>query len=206
VDALALGLSMGLAAGVSPGPLLVLVVALTLRSGWRAGAAAACAPLLTDALVIAAALLVLDRLPARALAVLGVVGAALVAAVAVSTLRDARSARLLTTGGRPSGDVGLALRRAAWVNLLSPHPWIAWATVLGPLTLATWRAQPTGAVALVGGFYATLVGAKVGVAVLVAGGRRRLTDRGYRQALTAAGALLLLVAVALLVEFAPALV
>jgi threonine/homoserine/homoserine lactone efflux protein len=206
VDALALGLSMGLAAGVSPGPLLVLVVALTLRSGWRAGAAAACAPLLTDALVIGATLLVLDRLPARALAVLGVVGAALVAAVAVSTLRDARSARLLTTGGRPSGDVALALRRAAWVNLLSPHPWIAWATVLGPLTLATWRAQPTGAVALVGGFYVTLVGAKVAVAVLVAGGRRRLTDRGYRQALTAAGALLLLVAVALLVEFAPALV
>ena len=36
MDALVLGLTIGLAAGVSPGPLLLLVIIQTLRSGWRA--------------------------------------------------------------------------------------------------------------------------------------------------------------------------
>jgi threonine/homoserine/homoserine lactone efflux protein len=105
VDALFLGLTIGLAAGVSPGPLLVLVITSTLRSGWRAGALAACAPLLSDAIVVGGVLLVLDRLPERSLSVLGVVG-----------------------GPSP------ALRQAALVNVFSPHPWLTWATALGPLT------------------------------------------------------------------------
>jgi threonine/homoserine/homoserine lactone efflux protein len=96
-----------------------------------------------------------------------------------------------------------ALGEAALVNLLSPHPWIFWATVLGPLLLTSWRDGPVGAVAMVVGFYVTLVGAKAVVAVLVARGRHRIGDRGYRRALLAAGFLLLLAAVLLAVEFVP---
>ncbi|GAA3462965.1 LysE family translocator [Saccharothrix longispora] len=196
MDSLGLGLTLGLAASISPGPLLVLVVTSALRSGWRAGAAAACAPLLSDAVVVATTLLLLDRLPPSALGVLGVVGAVFVVWSGVRTVREARSATLGATG-EP-----LAFRRAVLVNVLSPHPWVAWATALGPLTVTTWRASSGAAVALLVGFYLTLVGGKVVIALLVARGRRRLGDTGYRRALTCAGVLLVLAGVALGVEFA----
>ncbi|MBB5954135.1 threonine/homoserine/homoserine lactone efflux protein [Saccharothrix tamanrassetensis] len=308
MDALGLGLTLGLAASISPGPLLVLVVTSALRSGWRAGALAACAPLLSDAVVVAATLLLLDRLPASVLGVLGVVGAVFVVWTGAQTIRDARSASVGTTathfggtdvtagrshggaagdggsigdgavrdggsvgdgaagkdagdgpagggpagggpagggpagggqaghgvvgdGGNTGGEVGSgsgsgkgrggagdrrsaaggsgrgsgdasALRRAVAVNLLSPHPWLAWATALGPLVIATWRGSPGAGVALLVGFYLTLVGGKVVIALLVARGRRRLGDVGYRRALTCAGVLLVLAGVALGVEFA----
>jgi threonine/homoserine/homoserine lactone efflux protein len=204
VDALVLGLSIGLAAGVSPGPLLVLVVTATLRSGLRAGVLTSCAPLVTDVVVVALTLLVLDRLPHRALAVLGVAGAAFLVWTGVQTIREARSAPLAAPGHPATGSSLDALRRASVVNLLSPHPWISWATALGPLTIATWRDEPRGAVWLVGGFYLTLVGAKIAVAALVARGRRRLDGTAYRRALTAAGALLVLAGVGLAAEFGPA--
>jgi threonine/homoserine/homoserine lactone efflux protein len=199
VRALLLGLSIGLAAGISPGPLLVLVVTSTLRSGWRAGAVAACAPLVTDAVVVAGTLLVLDRLPPRALDLLGVVGGAVVVGTGIRVLREARTAGLTPAAGSSRR----ALRQAAVVNLLSPHPWVAWATALGPLTISTWRDGAGGAVALVVGFYTTLVGAKIAVAVLVAGGRHRLSEAGYRRALAAAGVLLVAAGIALILEFGP---
>ena len=206
MDALVLGLSIGLAAGVSPGPLLALVVTSTLRSGWRAGVLTSCAPLVTDAVVVALTLLLLDRLPHRALAALGVAGGAFVLWTGVRTLREARSATLGTERAPGAGDALAALRRASVVNLLSPHPWISWATALGPLTIATWRARPTAAVWLVAGFYLTLVGAKVAVSGLVARGRRHLGGTGYRRALAVAGGLLVLAGAGLAVEFAPALI
>lgn len=201
MDALGLGLALGLAASISPGPLLVLVVTSALRSGRRAGVLTACAPLVSDAVVAAVTLLLLDRLPARALGVLGVVGAVLVVWSGVQTVREARSASLV--GGAPAGAASAApLRRAVLVNLLSPHPWIAWATALGPLIITTWRASAGAGAALLIGFYLTLVGGKVVIALLVARGRRHLGDTGYRRALTAAGVLLVLAGAAMGVQFA----
>lgn len=205
MDALLLGLSIGLAAGISPGPLLVLVVTATLRSGWRAGALSACAPLVSDLLVVGGVLLVLDRLPERSLAVLGVLGGVVVIASGVRTCLESRSAELASADGAVPGSSLRALRHGAAVNLLSPHPWVAWATALGPLTISTWREGAGGAVALVVGFYVTLVGAKIAIATLVAGGRHRLSRTGYRRALFGAGVLLALAGAALLVEFAPQL-
>ncbi|MFI9008384.1 LysE family transporter [Actinosynnema sp. NPDC053489] len=235
MDALGLGLALGLTASLSPGPLLVLVVTSALRSGRRAGALTACAPLLSDAVVVAVTLLLLDRLPVRALGVLGVVGAVFVVWSGLRTVREARTATLTnrpvtpaptapiapTTASQespPRGTLnsilptrsdnsgtstgGEALRRAVLVNLLSPHPWIAWATALGPLTVTTWRASPLAGSAFLIGFYLTLVGGKVVIALLVARGRRGLGDTGYRRALTAAGALLVLAGVAMGVQFA----
>ena len=206
MQALAVGLTIGLAAGISPGPLLVLVITSSLKSGWKAGALAACGPLLSDLFIVGTTLLVLDHLPKRTLPVLGVVGAAFVIWTGMQTVRESRGATLSPDADARGISPLAAWRQAATVNVLSPHPWVAWATALGPLVVSTWRDSHPSAVWLVAGFYATLVGAKIAVAALVAGGRRHLTDRSYRRALAAAGVLLVLAGVALGVEFAPQLV
>lgn len=206
MEALAVGLTIGLAAGISPGPLLVLVITSSLKSGWKAGALAACGPLLSDAFIVTVTLLVLDHLPRRTLPALGVVGAAFIVWTGVQTMREARDATLSPDGGAAPLTPFAAWRQAATVNVLSPHPWVAWATALGPLVVSTWRDSHPSAIWLVAGFYVTLIGAKLGVAGLVAGGRRHLRETGYRRALVAAGVLLVLAGIALAVEFAPQLV
>lgn len=203
MDPFLIGLALGIGAGVSPGPLFVLVVTSALRSGWRAGALAALAPVVSDLVVVAGVLLVLDLLPDRALPVLAVAGGLFLLWTAFVTVRDARTATLEVSAEERRRAGRQALWQAGLLNLLSPHPWLFWATVLGPLAVSTWRTSTIGAVLLVGAFYIGIVGAKVLLAVVVAGGRRWLTDRSYRRLLVIAGLLLAAVGVLVLVEFLP---
>ena len=198
---MALGLAIGVAAGVSPGPLLALVVTESLRSGWKAGVLTAAAPLVSDFVIVAAVILVLQDLPTRVLPVIGVVGGLYVVWSGITTWREAGTAAVRPEGGVVS--LAAALRRAVVVNFLSPHPWVAWATALGPMTVRSWRESHVDGVALVVGFYATLVGAKAVLAVVVGRGRERLTSTGYRRSLQGAAVLLVVAGVALVVEFLP---
>ncbi len=206
MDGLVLGLTIGLTAGISPGPLLFLTITSALRSGARAGVIVACAPLVSDLVVVTLTLLVLGQLPHTALSVIGVVGGLFMGWLGVRTWVEARTASLSQARTQPPPSTVRALREGAVVNLLSPHPWVAWATALGPLTLAAWRDRPVGAVVFVAGFYVMLVGAKIAVALLAGQGRRRLGDQGYRAALRVAGVLLAASGVALVVEFGSGLV
>lgn len=202
MEGLLAGLALGAAAGIGPGPLLVLVVTVTLRSGVRAGLLTAAVPVLTDALVVVLALTVLRQVPERPLAVLGVIGAVLVALIGVATIRDARGARL-EAGELVPETAWVTLRRAFAVNIVSPHPWVAWLTVLGPLAVSYGREATVTGVLFVAAFYVAIVGAKAALAVLVGLGRRRMRDAGYRRALVVAGALLVGAGVAMGVEFGP---
>lgn len=168
---LALGLSLGLGAGLAPGPLLALVVRATLRHGFAAGARIAAAPLLSDAPIVVVAILVLGRLGDTALAALSAGGAVFVAWLAWDALHDHAEA-----AAPPSGD----LRRAVAVNALSPHPWLFWATVGGPLVV---QAGGAGGAAFIAGFYVTLIGTKVAIAAVVEAGRRRGRGRFVPRAL-----------------------
>ncbi len=196
MEALLLAATIGLAAGVSPGPLLTLVVQATLARGFPAGLRVALAPLLTDIPVILIALLALDQAPAHWLAGLSVIGGVFVVVMGVSTWREEPPVLVATDdGGAPVAAIVPARSRDLWrgalVNFLSPHPWLTWATVLGPQLVVLWRRDR----ALAGGFlvlfYTLLVGCKIVIAGLVARGRKHLRPRGYRLALRACALLLL---------------
>lgn len=206
MDGLVLGVTIGLTAGISPGPLLFLTITSSLRSGARAGVIVACAPLLSDLVVVSLTLLVLGQVPATALSVIGVVGGLFMSWLGVHTWVEARTASLSQARDERPPSTWKALREGTTVNLLSPHPWVAWATALGPLALAAWRDQPSSAVVFVAAFYLMLVGAKIVVALLAGRGRQRLSDPGYRTALKVAGVLLVASGVALIVEFGRGLV
>ncbi len=75
---LLLGLTIGFSAGVSPGPLLALVVTTSLRHGRWAGFQVAASPLVTDLPIIILSLTVLNAVPGRVIAAVGTAGAAVV--------------------------------------------------------------------------------------------------------------------------------
>jgi threonine/homoserine/homoserine lactone efflux protein len=185
-----LGMSMGLSAGISPGPLMTLVVTASLRSGLAGGLRVALAPLLTDAPIIAAAVLLLNRLPPAALRWVGIAGGVVVIWLAVEILRSAREATLPGEPGAQS-DPQRELWRGVLVNALNPHPYLFWATVGGPALVNGWRTSPWHALAFLLSFYALLVGSKMAIAWVVSRQAGGLTTTWYRRALAACGLILL---------------
>jgi threonine/homoserine/homoserine lactone efflux protein len=204
VHAFLLGISLGLGAGVAPGPLLAVVIRSTLEGGFAAGARVACGPLLTDLPIIAVAAVLAASLPDEALAGLGLVGGLFVLWLGVEALRDLPAPVEAAVGGStapasaPVSAAG-ALRRGATVNLLNPHPWVFWIAVGVPVLGDGSAGQ--AALFLVA-FYLMLIGAKVAVAAALGAGRERLLrGAGHRWALRGSG-VLLLAAGALLVSAA----
>jgi threonine/homoserine/homoserine lactone efflux protein len=197
--ALFLGISLGFGAGISPGPLLTLVITTTLERGFGAGLRVALAPLVTDVPIVALVLLTLSALPDLALVLLSGVGGLFVIYLGVETMGQSSTAQL---GAVPDLGGGEDLLRGALVNVLSPHPWLFWIGVGGPLFLTSWTAHPLNGVAFLVGFYTLLVGCKVVLAWAVGRGRGRLTTPWYRRILFGGGLLLAGMGVLLLVQAA----
>ena len=180
------GLTIGWAAGISPGPLNLLVVQSALRSGAAAGALVAVAPLVTDAPIVALSLLVASTVPESVLTAMSVTGGLYLVWLGVAEWRSSEEPHLEAAPGSH-------LRRGVVANLLSPHPWLFWLTVGGPTTVTAWERSPTAAVGFIVAFFMVLVGVKVTIAVIAARAGRRLSDRGQRIAGRAGGAALVAV-------------
>lgn len=199
MHAFLLGISLGIGAGVAPGPLLAVVIRSTLEGGFAAGARVACGPLLTDLPIIAVAAVLAASLPDEALAGLGLAGGLFLLWLGVEALRDLPAPIEAAVGGAvvPESAAG-SLRRGAMVNLLNPHPWVFWITVGVPVLGGGTAGQ---AALFLAAFYLMLVGAKVTVAAVLGAGRERLLrGSGYRWALRGSGALLIAAGLLLAIE------
>jgi len=191
---LAQGTLFGLASGFAPGPLLALVVAETLRHGTGAGVRVALAPLVSDVPIVVATMLLLARF-SNLQAVLGtltIVGAFFVFYLGWENLRSA---------GVDFGDghtTSRSFRKGVAVNVLSPHPYLFWLSVGGPITMRAWETGVLAAAAFVLPFYLFLVGTKVGLAVAVGRSRGFLKGRVYLAVMRALGLLLCLLGLLLL--------
>jgi threonine/homoserine/homoserine lactone efflux protein len=167
------GVLLGLAAGMSPGPLLALVLSETIRGGLSAGLKVAVAPLITDIPIVTGAILLMSWLSSfqPILGVISLVGGAFVLYLGVEGLRTR------APGEDESPLERRSLLRGVLTNALSPHPYLFWMAVGAPTVV---RAYDGGGVAAASGFiasfYLLLIGSKVLLAVIAAGSRRALTS------------------------------
>lgn len=189
------GLLLGLSGGLAPGPLLTLVASETLHHGAAAGIRVALAPLLTDAPIILATLLVLQPLTDQQmpLALLHLAGGLYLGWLALEGLRF-QGADL--SPAPPSG----SLWRGVIANFLNPSPYLFWLTVGAPMVLAAWQESGLAVAAFVTAFYALLVGSKVLLALGLGRSRRALRSRGYRLVMRGLGGLLLVYALLFLYQ------
>ena len=132
-----------------PGRLWPLVISQTLKHGIREGAKVAMAPLITDLPIILVSLLVLTRLTdfKTVLGVISIIGGIFVAYLAYGNFRPPR----------PKEEAGRAapqsLAKGVAANALSPHPYLFWLTVGGPVIVRGWSESPVGSVAFLTGFF-----------------------------------------------------
>ena len=163
---LILGIAYAFAAAVQPGPLQTYLISQTLTHGWRRTLPAAFSPLISDGPVILLVLLVLTRVPAWMVQALRLAGGVFVLYLAWGALKAWRACDAPHTAPAPS-----SLLRAALVNVLNPNPYISWSLVLGPLLLKAWRETPAHGIALLAGFYGTMVLALAATIALFAAAR-----------------------------------
>jgi threonine/homoserine/homoserine lactone efflux protein len=165
-------LSFGLAAGIKPGPLGIVVIQQTLSRGLPAGVRASLAPLITDGPIIIAALWLLSKfksidLLAAAMSLVGGIYLLWLAAK-MFRVRDISLSEKLRSQG--------SLATAVKVNLLNPGPYLFWFTVGGSYIIRGTAFESTVFVVTAIG---TLIASKVAVAVLAATFLPVLKSRGY---------------------------
>lgn len=184
------GIVLGLSAGLSPGPLMTLVITETLKRGIPAGARIAAAPLITDPPIIAGSLFLLAAM-AHAMQLVGgiaMLGGLYIVWLGVENIRFngafAESA--------PSG--ASQLRKGIVANLLNPNPYVFWLTVGGPLILKTAQTGWPAATLFLVLFYGSLVGSKLLVAVIVGHSRQFLRSKTYIWIIRSLGVLLIVFA------------
>jgi threonine/homoserine/homoserine lactone efflux protein len=182
-----LGAAIGFVAGVSPGPVLTLVVTETLRGGWRRGAAVAAGPLVADGPIIVPAVLLLAQIPPGFLPTVSLVGGVFLLYLAATSALNSRSAsaprgqRLAARGG---------LLKGLLARGLSPNPYLFWFLIGAPTLLQasreTWWAVPGFLVA----YYSMVVGSNVALALVLDRWVDLLSDRTYRGLLRLSAAIL----------------
>ena len=181
------GIVLGLSAGISPGPLLTLVLAYSLRQGARAGIKLSFAPLITDLPILTAAICAVAWLDTfePALGVITLAGAAFLVYLGYENLRGPG----LKIAEEVSG-AGL-IAKGTLVNALNPNPYLFWLTVGAPLTRDAWAKSPLAAAAFLGAFYTCLTGSKMLIAVLAGKSRDLLSGKAHTYMLRFLGLALL---------------
>lgn len=185
------GLLLGLPAALTPGPLQAFFFSQTLRQGWRRTMPAALAPLLSDGPIVALVLFILTQTPAWLLQLLQIGGGLFLLYLAWGAWTAGRQmadpAAMAAADNPAAGRQNLF--KAAFMNLISPGPYIFWGTITGPLFLNGWRQSAGYGLAFLGGFYGALLGGFAGL-ILLFGLTGRLDPRLNRT--LAAGAAVLL--------------
>jgi threonine/homoserine/homoserine lactone efflux protein len=190
---LAMGLVLGLSAGLAPGPLLTLVVSETLRCNVGAGIRVALAPLISDLPIIFVSVGILSTM-SDFKAVLGgisLVGGGVVFRMGVKGLKT--NALVID----PEVSTKNALAKGVLVNVLSPHPYLFWISVGAPVFHKAMALNMAAAAAFVSGFYLLLVGSKVAVALLLGRSRSIIQGQAYVYTMRGLGLVLCLLALVL---------
>lgn len=161
------GITYAFAAAVQPGPFQTFIISQTLSHGWKKTWPAAFAPLLSDGPIILLVLLVLSQLPGVLINILQLIGGVFLLYLAYDAFKTWRKyddkdkvKNLLDEQ---------TLLKATLVNLLNPNPYIGWSLIMGPLLIQGWREAPVNGIALLIGFYTTMVISTFGIILVFAG-------------------------------------
>jgi threonine/homoserine/homoserine lactone efflux protein len=193
---LSMGAILGLSAGISPGPLLALVISETLRHGRKEGIRVAFSPLITDLPIILLSLLVLNGIGhlETALGILWMAGGIFILYLGYECLK---TKQLVPDLENPAPN---SLKKGILVNILNPHPYLFWITVGAPIVFKASRVNLWTVAVFFISFYLLLVGSKILVAILVDRSKTFLNNKGYIWVMRALGIVLFVFAVFFLIE------
>ena len=158
------GSLLGLTSGISPGPLLTLVIAQTIKHNKTEGIKVAISPLITDLPIILTALFIFNRLSKFDIvfAIISFVGGAYLAYLGFESLKT-KTLNLEIQDSKSD-----SIKKGIIANFLNPSPYLFWATVGTPLIFKAFEISLITSILFLTSFYVLLIGSKITIAILVA--------------------------------------
>ena len=187
------GIILGLSAGLSPGPLMTLVISHSLKHGAREGCKVAIAPIVTDVPIVVVSVFLLGHLrdSGVALGLISIAGALVLVYLACQSLKE----DAVRIQGTPED--ARSLGKGALVNFTSPHPYLFWLTIGSPKVVEAWEQSPAAAAGFLVGFYVCLVGSKILLAMISGRSEQLLSSMAYRHVMRCLGGALFVLALLL---------
>ena len=181
------GVLFGSVAGLSPGPLLTLVISETLKHNRKQGIIVASAPLVTDIPIVFLSVFILAKLSdfRHVLGAVSLSGALFLGYLAYESI-TVKGAALNFAQVKPR-----SLRQGIITNFLSPHPYLFWMTVGAPTALKGYGISLLAPLMFIAGFYLFLIGSKITVALFVDRHKSFLSSSAYVYVIRLLGVLLL---------------
>jgi threonine/homoserine/homoserine lactone efflux protein len=167
---LILGITYAFAAAVQPGPFQTFIISQTLKKGWRSTLPAAVAPVISDGPILLVVLFLLNTVPANFIVILRIGGGLFLLYLGINAFNSWKKYDLEKS--IPTDSNHRTLLNAVVVNLLNPAPYLGWSLIMGPLFLEGWRIAPVNGIALIIGFYLTMIITLVGIIILFAFARK----------------------------------
>jgi threonine/homoserine/homoserine lactone efflux protein len=193
---LTMGAVFGLTAGISPGPLLTLVISETLRHNKTEGVKIAVAPLITDIPIVLLTIFILSKMASSdiILGLISILGGIFIAYLGYDSIRS-KGIEIDVQNLKPK-----SIRKGIIVNILSPHPYIFWLMVGAPITVKAYQASPVAAFVFIIAFYVMLIGSKISIALIVDKSRAILKNKVFIWTLRILGLVLMIFAILLIKE------
>jgi threonine/homoserine/homoserine lactone efflux protein len=195
-ESLLSGIIFGMVAGLSPGPMLTLVVEETLKFGKEEGFKVAVSPLITDSTIILLTLLVLSTLAEHdvVIGVISIFGACYLVYLGLENFR-VKTDKFEVVIMRKE-----AFKRAIITNLLNPHTYLFWISVGSPIILETLKTDASAIIPFLLGFYALLIGSMTFVASIVDRSKSFVRSKYYSYVVRVLGIVLIFFALVFLIE------
>lgn len=178
------GILLGFTAGLSPGPLLTLVISETLIHSRKNGIKVALAPLFTDIPIITITVFIFIQLQEMntVLGFVSIAGGIFLAYLGYENLK-VKENQFQT---KPTKDQ--SLKKAIIANALSPHPYIFWLSVGGSFLV---KGNVSECIFFLLGFYMFLIGSKITVAFFTDKSKTLFKSRYFIYLIKALGFVLL---------------
>ncbi|MGB9936495.1 MAG: LysE family translocator [Methanobacterium sp.] len=190
IEVLIAGITLGLYAGFSPGPLLILVISQTLKHGYKEGIKVALAPIITDILIILITVLFLSLISTYTsiLGIISIIGGIYLGYMAYESFKTKGLCEDVKIEEPKS------LQKGAAVNFLNPAPYLFWITIGGPILISSYTESVLSPFLFLIGFYALLVGSKIALAYATGKSRDFITGKPYIYIMRVLGVVLVIFA------------
>lgn len=194
IDYLITGVTLGFVAGISPGPLLILVITETLKYNRKEGIKMAFVPLLSDLPIVFFSLFLIHKLSDSdiLLGIISLLGAGFLVYLAFENIR------IKTVEISLEKSQSKSIKKGILANFLSPHPYLFWMLVGGPITIKAYNENLLAAVLFIVGFYIFIVGTKITIAYLSDKSKNVLSSKYYLVIVKFLGFILLLFSIILI--------
>ncbi len=193
-DYLIAGIGLGFVAGISPGPLLVLVITETIKYNRKEGIKMALVPLISDLPIVFLSIFVIHKLSdsENLLGIISLLGAAFLLYLAYENIR------IKTIEISLEAPESKTLKKGVIANFLSPHPYLFWMLVGGPISIKAYNESFMAAILFISGFYIFIVGTKIVIAYLSDKSKNILSNKYYVIVVKFLGLILLIFSIILI--------